>query len=291
MAYQAPSVQDFMALLNSANSTSFVAGDFDFSTPKVIAGTWQEAATNKNTAVRVVGKAGGKYQGKVDILYDRLKLDDLVHVKGWRALADTPASAHALIAPISYFTGIQLTVDDIEDNPVVDNGDGSFTATITAKAGSYGWTGSVPLSIKQGGVSLITSITQPLLPGIDYPTENDTDTFALVYMYPHDFTQYHDALEAISEGVLSDANSAMLVDAFKVVDTGPNKSSWNNNPVGVIWSLAGATVTYNGLNGADLPTNPAYKYVMGLKLRTDVTTPSGQFYIHYNDPFVLDDFS
>lgn len=41
--------------------------------------------------------------------------------------------------------GIQLTENDVADLPVIDNGDDTFTVTLTTLETSKGWTGSVDL--------------------------------------------------------------------------------------------------------------------------------------------------
>ncbi|MNK70702.1 hypothetical protein D3C87_901340 [compost metagenome] len=103
-------------------------------------------------------------------------------------------------------------------------------------------------------------------------------------MYGLDFTESKAILEAYQVGTVLGAGDTALRDAIKAIDTNAGKSLWNLTPGSTTWSLAGAEVVYSGINSALLPTNSSYKYVLGLLLRGDVTTPPGVMYLHYNDP-------
>lgn len=287
MSYQAVSLPDLLTELNKANSTTFTLNDIQFATPQVVAGTWKDKTTLKNTGVVVTAKAGSAFQGRANILYDRLPLSalDPAKLKGFQCAAYQPAKIYDLLSWLKYWNGIQLTTDDIVDGDLVDNGNGTKTAVLSAKPTSYGWQGSVSIIVTAGGASLNNVLTVPDLQGLNYPTASDADTYSQIYMYGYDFTNYFADIVAMNVGVLSGANVTKLVNAFKAVDVSSGKALWNEDSGSTTWSLAGATVVSNGLNSPSLPTNPAYKYVMALSLRAGVSIPAGTLYLHYNDPF------
>lgn len=287
MSYQALSFPDVLAALNAANGTTFTTNDIVFANPQVVAGTWKDKTTLKNTGVVVTAKAGGTYQGRANILYDRLPLAalDPTKLKGFQCAAYQPAKIYDLLPWLKYWNGIQLTSDDINDGDLVDNGDGTKTAVISAKPTSYGWVGSVSILVAPGGASLNSVLEVPDLMGLNYPTASDADTYSQIYMYGYDFTTYFNDIVALNIGAVPAGTVTKLVAAFKALDVSSGKTLWNEDPAQTAWSLSGAAVVSNGLNSPSLPTNQSYKYVLAINLRSDVLTPAGTLYLHYNDPF------
>lgn len=287
MSYMTPSLTDFLKALNTANSTAYTVNDITFGVPQALSGTWQGQVTTRNTGVRVTAKAGGPYQGKRDLTYDRLNLASLTatNLAGFQCSAYNITTVHTLLPMLKYWTGIQFTTDDLENNPLVDNGDNTSTTTLTAKAGSLGWIGSATLIVTRGAAPIDQLVTVTSLNGLNYPTANDQDTFGALYLYPYDYTSYFSTMSAIAPGVIAGTQADALVAMLLATDLGAGKALWVNNPGVTAWNLAGATVVSNGLNTPALPTNSTYKYVMGLQLDPAVLTPAGLMYLHYNDPF------
>jgi hypothetical protein len=291
MPFQVASKDDLVALVNAKNSTAFTVADFDYSNPRVVAGSWQEELTDKNTAVRLLASEASIYQGNVIVLYDRLSLNSLAQISGWRVSADEPATTHDLIDAIAIYTGIRFTTDDIEDLAITLDGTGAGTAVISAKPNSLGWIGNVNLPVTKGGALLDDQITTPLLEGLNYPSASDADTYAEIYTYGYDFTSYTEQLIDLEEGTeLTGTDLTAVRDMLAAVDISSGKTLWNTDAGSTTWSLAGAQIVKNGLNSPTLPTNPNYKYVLGLQLRGDLTVPKGTLYMHYNDPFDPNDF-
>lgn len=285
MSYLQTSIVSVLGYLNAANKTKFTEADVTFGTPSPTDGTWQGLNTTKNTAVNILAVKNGNYDGSKAIVYDRLKLNDLINIPGFRIFADRPKTVYDILDSLRYYTGVYLQQSDVENTAVVDKGDGTYTTTLTAKATSLGWIGSLAVTIKQGGARLDKSIVDTELSGLNYPTASDQDTYGQIYLYPYDFTSYYDTIDPLVAGAtLTSAQADSLVTMLKAVDLSSGKTLWNNTANSTTWSLSGAKVIANDLNGADLPTNPAYKYVLVLKLRDDVTTPKGNLYLHYNDP-------
>lgn len=287
MAYMTQSLPDVLAAINTANSTAYKVSEINFGVPEALSGTWKGQVTSRNTGIRLTAKAGSPYQGKRDLTYDRLNLATLnaTNLPGFKCAAYNATTVHTLLPMLQYWTGIQFTTDDLEDDPLVDNGDNTQSVTLRAKAGSLGWIGSAPLVITKGAAPIDQLITVTSLNGLNYPTASDTDTYGAMYLYPYDYTSYFDTLNPIAPGVLTSPQADALVSMLLATDIGTGKTSWVNSAGVTSWNLAGATVVSNGLNSPSLPTNPTYKYVMGLRLDPSVLTPAGLMYLHYNDPF------
>lgn len=287
MSYMTPSLTDFLKALNTANSTAYTANDITFGVPQALSGTWQGQVTTRNTGVRVTAKAGGPYQGKRDLTYDRLNLASLTatNLAGFQCSAYNVTTVHTLLPMLKYWTGIQFTTDDLVDNALVDAGNGTQTTTLEAKVGSLGWMGQATLTITQGAAPIDALVTVTSLNGLNYPTANDQDTFGAMYLYPYDFTSYFTTMSAIAPGVIDSTQADALVAMLLATDSGSGKTLWTNTPGATAWNLSGATVISNGLNSPALPSNSTYKYVMVLQQDPAVLTPAGVMYLHYNDPF------
>lgn len=285
MKYTAESKASVLAHINAANSTTFTQADITFGLPTPTNGSWQGNTTSKNTAIRITAAAGSAFEGTTIVTYDRLKFDDLINIKGFKIKANEPSTTHDLIAGIKYYAGMILTVDDIEPTPMTKEANGTYTGILTAKATSLGWIGSLPIVVTKGGLRMDEMVVDVNLDGLNYPTASNTDVHGPLYTYPYDFTSYKTTLEPIAEGaVLTSTQADALVTALKAVDLGSGKATWNNDSSSTTYSLNGAKCIFNGLNGADLPTNPTYKYVMILEQRANMVTPKGNLIFHYNDP-------
>ncbi|MNQ32313.1 hypothetical protein D3C85_457140 [compost metagenome] len=227
------------------------------------------------------------FRGRKVIFYNRLDLADFARFRPVRPLkAPKPTSVHGMLAAIQYYFAIKLSVDDVEDDPTNLDVDGVGTVTVRAKATSPLWIGSITFDVLPGGLPLEEYLTNITPDQIKYPIDNfKTGSSAAVIAYPLDATPYRDNLLIIEEGLLHGTGLATVLEAMLTLDTSSDgKTLWNSSVGSLTWSLEGATVFYNGLNEAALPTNPAFKYVIGIELRGDLTIPSGRFYLHYSDP-------
>lgn len=281
--FQKP-LANLLGYINSANGLSLLADDLSFSVPKPTDGTWQGVSTAKNTKLTLRPKTN-KYTGKVTVVYDRLNLSDFKKFKpSLPVLAYGITTVYALLPSILSSWGLNLTTDDVVDGPLnLTNGAGTFT--LTAKDTSLIWLGSIDVTVAVGGADLSALTTVTNLPGLNYPVSDTSQTSALVYMYPYDFTSSRDTLLALTSGSTLTADQATsLANLIKAVDTGAGAALWNADASSTQWSLSGAKVFFNGINTSALPTNSKYKYALGIELRSDVTIPSGRFYLQYSDP-------
>lgn len=284
--FQQPMAGDLIARINALNNITLTQDKILWSTPQVVAGSWREQTTTKNTAIRATVVQGDpSFSGSRDILYDRINIGLLSNIKGFEVMASGVSNVHGLLPYLKMCTGLSLVASDLENLPLVANQEGGFDAVLSATPANKGWFGSVSVKVKPGGIPLDEVITTTKLTGLNYPTTDTTQVFAQVYMYAYDFTTNFDFIEGLSPGVLSDANALTLANAIKAVDISDFRASWNADAGTNTFSLQGATVVSNGLNNASLPTNPNYKYVLAVRLRDQVTSPKGVMYLHYNDPF------
>lgn len=283
--YMLSSKASLLSFINAKNATTFTEADLVFSPPQPLNGTWRELANPHNTAIRVTAAQGSIFQGTQVVTYDRLKLSDLPNLPGWRISADRPVSTHDLFTGLMHYNGLHLSADDIENTPMVDNGNNTYTGTLTAKATSLGWIGQLEVTVTQGATTLDTVISTADMAGLNYPTNSDLDVYAALYMYAYDFTPYYNDLVDVEEGEpLTQHQADALAIAFNAMDRSTGAGLWNGDASKTTWSLAGAVATHNGPNGVDLPTNSNYKYALILQPRDDVTSTRGALIIHYNDP-------
>jgi hypothetical protein len=283
------SKQAVLNYVNAANSTTrFTTTNVVMGKPKDTALSDKHSAkTMKNTYLVCQPGPDKIFKGRKFLYYNRLRLEDFARFRSTRKIrSPQPATTHDLIPAIRYYLAIWLSEQDIENDPVTIDEFGQGTATIRAKADSPLWLGELTVEIEPGGNPLDQWLTNISPDQLKYPIDNFKDgSSAAVITYPIDATYYRDDLLLIEEGELHGTELDKLVEVLKALDySSDGKTLWNSDQVSTEWSLSGASVFYNGLNEAALPTNPAFKYVIGIELRSDVTIPSGRFYIHYTDP-------
>lgn len=293
--FQYPSLTDLVQSINAANGTSFLLTDLSFSAPKVVSGSWQGIASDRNTAVRATAAAAA-YQGNVVVQYNRLDLANLANLPGLKLAANNPAHTYDLLPAIQYFMGVRFVQGDLQNLSITPNGDGSGTAVLTADANSLGWIGTVSIPFIAGGVGLDTAIAQAAQPGLNYPVSDASAPpasaiYGPAYLYPYDFTSSQSTFLTYQPGPATQAQLDFILAAIKAVDIGSGATSWVDSGNATSWNLAGSTIGYNGLNNANtMPTNPNFKYVLRLDLASGVTVPAGSLYLHYNDPFDPNNF-
>lgn len=271
--------------INSVNRTGLVETEVDLGPPSPVKGTWREGLVAGNTVIAVIANSTSNFQGRKIVTYDRLNLDDFNKVSALSVKAFKPAALFDFFAPLRRRYGIVLTPDDFIDGPFEFRGEDAQIVEIKAKGSAVGWTGTLSFTASPGGAILGQHLTTLDLPGLNYPVEGDgAQGSALSYMYGLDFTSSKAVLEKYKVGQKLTVADAGLLAAVKATDNNTGKNSWTLDPAVTTWSLGGAEVVYSGINSPVLPSNSSYKYVLGLLLRTDVTTPPGVCYLHYNDP-------
>ena len=278
--------QSLVEYINSANSSPLTAAELDFGLPQPIAGTWREGLVDRNTAIKITAKEASNFKGARVICYDRLNLNDFHKLVPLSVKAYYPETTHDLLKPILLRYGIFFEASEFLDEPLPEIGVEPIYVTLKAKTDSIGWIGQLDVQVAQGNAVLADHLTTTQLPGINYPVPgNGAQGSALTYLYGYDFTSFKGTLENYEEGQIITVDDTDLLTAIQTTDTNTGKALWNLTPGATTWALEGAEVVYSGINSPLLPTNPSYKYVLGIKLRDDVTTPPGVFYLHYDDSF------
>lgn len=285
------SKRSLLEYLNNSNGTTmFTLENLVFSDPAPIAGTWREETTDKNTFMKVNAAEAAGFKGRTVITYNRLELGDFDHFKpaAKRVLqVYQPSTVHDILSNILYYWGLFLTEDDIENDPITLDENGSGSVVLRAKPTSPIWMGELGIDLVIGGANIQDLLAVTDLNGLNYPVDDPaTQTSALLYVYPFDMTEWRDELLMIEDDghVLTEAEAQSLVDKLKAVDLGAGAALWNSDSESTEWSLDGASVFHNGLNSLAYPTNQAYKYVIGIDFKEGNTIPSGRMYLHYNDP-------
>lgn len=279
------SKQSLIDYINATNSSPLTVNDITFGVPAPIAGTWREGLVDRNSVIRIKATDASIYKDSQVLCYDRLDLASLAKLFDFRIKSYQPDSIHDLIKPIFLKFGIVIDKDDVYDDAInqIEGQDNHFT--IRAKPGALGWVGQVDVVSTHGSAVLGDHLTTTSLPGVNYPVSGDgTVGSALMYFYGYDFTAQKDLLQSLTDGMVFDATHTVFRDMIKTIDTGSGKALWTIDSSKVTYDLGGAQVVYTGLNDAALPTNPSYKYVVGIQMRATMTTPPGVFYLHFNDP-------
>lgn len=283
------SKQAVVDYINTANSTTRLnLNNVALSRPYPVSSSRYEQATAKNTWSFVVPSGATPiFKGRKVVFWNRLTLSDFARFRTTRQVkAPKPTTVHELLPAIKYYLAINLSVDDVENDPLNLDQDGVGVVTVRAKETSPLWLGSVTFEVIPGGLPFEQYLTNVTPNQLKYPIDNyKTGTSAALVAYPIDATEYRDELLVIEEGLLHGQGLATILNLLLRLDVSSDgKTLWNIAAGSKEWALQNATVFYNGLNEAALPTNPAYKYVIGIELRGDVTIPTGRFYIHYTDP-------
>lgn len=102
------------------------------------------------------------------------------------------------------------------------------------------------------------------------------------YTFQLNLTDYADILGVFTAGEVIDGDSGLLfAEALNEKDKKEGKGHWNSEP-GLLWSLHGATVFYNGANNTDYPTKGTMQRVLILDFPEGAQKPSGRVFFTYN---------
>lgn len=182
----------------------------------------------------------------------------------------TYATTHDLLEDINLRYDLNMTTDDIEDNPI-----SGFTHTVVAKPGSYEWQNSVDIMLKMG-TPLNEVITVSDLDGLHYPDTDDEIGQASIYSYGFNGTPARDFLATLAEG--SNFANADLVRSLLLI----TPEDWVSSSSKADYNVYGTKVAYNGPTSAYEWANAEYANVVLLTLGNRSNKLSGTLVIHYN---------
>lgn len=173
-----PSKQVVVALINRDNNTSFTTSQIEIDQITVM-----PVGFARNTSVRVSSLPGSGFTpSEKTVYYNRL---DLAYQ--WRntvpvARANDPSSTADLLTSINNLYGLNITLDDVVDAPY----EGS-PHTVTAKADSFVWIGSVDFVVvpeeSPVSVPLSEEFSELDSPGFVYDNENNYNKNTAVLFY------------------------------------------------------------------------------------------------------------
>lgn len=159
-------IQELLALLNTANSTTYTEAQVSFGNPTAVAGA---EAGQPNAKITVSGKEDAGYTGSKELSYIRL---DLTKTFEGHALTskgpETGGKLQEVLDDIFTATGVRIEAEDLTNSADVD-----FTqakVVLTAKGTSVKWTGTVEVATSTDLRNIEPSITTTTLPGFEYPT-------------------------------------------------------------------------------------------------------------------------
>lgn len=151
-------------LLQLSAFHALVVGDpayWTFSPPVALAG---DDPSGENTKVKLTAlRPNASYLGKQIFKYSRIQLADLqINLPDQLRfpLPETVTSTYEAFGFLVQRMGVLFSADDVEDLPVLDNGDGTMTIQLVAKPTSLMWLGAT---------NIITSDLPPISMAIDPP--------------------------------------------------------------------------------------------------------------------------
>ena len=275
-----------LAAITAQNpGVSLIASQYTFGNPT----PYTDPNGQTNTSMTITTNTpDSPYTGSVTVTYFRWQLQDLLKQLPLPLKFNGLTTALAMAQKMNDYFGTNFTAADIDDGPVTVAGDGSGTLTLTAQANSLGWVGTVDLPFVLGNFDLGTVITTTALPGLMYPERDETKPYAEAYSYWRDFSPQESLLvnHTTADTDLTDIATALTQNAGSAqvtwVTTGQTR-----------YSLAGASITYNGTTAA-YPTNSdgsarvntGYTNVMTVLLDPVQNLGyTGTLFLHYNVPF------
>lgn len=274
------------AIASQNGGVTLVEAQYTFGAPT----PWTDPSGQTNTQLSITAiQPDSPYQGTVVVNYKRLDLADLAQLlpqpiqgHGWTTVADFWAVLNANF-------GLNFVAGDLNDTDALTiAADGSGTVTLTAQPNSMGWVGSVTLNFIKGNYDLASSVTVTTLPGLVYPTRDETKPFGEFYSYWMDFTAFETDFAAVTTAT---TDLTTVAAHLSTVSGNP----WVTNAAGR-YSLQNAVVAYNGTTAAFTPIageqatpNPSYQNVLVIQLDPTASLGySGYLFLHYgrlNDGF------
>lgn len=274
MALYKEPIQAILDAITALNpGTILVKPEYTFGLPVVVA----EDAKFTNTSLLITAKDSlTPYDGAVTIRYRRLPLSDLLQLVPTTIKANDLVTTIDLANRLNEAYGLNFTTDDIVDEPLTLVG-GEGAATITAKPNSFGWLGSVTFQIAVGNYTIGQYLTVTALPGLYYPEQDITKPFGRMYSYWRNFSTVQADLLGMTT---MDGPTITALKAALITVTG---DAWVND-IESRYSLAGATILYNGITAGSTDLNPDYSHGLIVQLTGSCLGLSGTLNLHYNIP-------
>lgn len=274
--YKAP-LEAVVESINRLNNLDLVLDQYNFSLPQFT----DQYGPVANTAITLTAKGPtSAYAGSIEVGYVRQSLSSLeAQVGSLGVSVNGVTTTMDVVAALNKRYGTSLTSADIVDRALtLEEMTFPSTVNLQAVATSYGWTGSVDVSLIEGGYVLPDHLTVTALSGMNYPSPITTRPYAHMYSYWRDFTAQHDLLILVNQGTaeLEQVRQALVAitgDAW--VLTGTSR-----------YSLEGAEVTEKGTT-VEFPGEYNTKYERVVRVSLDdayCLGLTGYLTLHYSQP-------
>lgn len=158
------SIEALLLLLNTTNSKAYTLEQVSFGNPSNIVGA---EAGQPNTHITVTGVEAKGYTGSKELSYTRLDLSKQFEGHTLESFGPVEGGTLAeVLADIKAQTGVEILAEDLSNAADVDFSQASIT--LTAKATSVKWIGSVVVQTRTDLKDLGVDITTATLPGFEY---------------------------------------------------------------------------------------------------------------------------
>lgn len=274
-----------------------------------------------NTSARVSSKPSGGYGGSKVVTYRRVNLADLFknitpNVRKYSATGDaggSPFTIYTLLPFLNDLYGLKLTTDDVNDgafpaySTITEGGVSKKVSslTMTAKATSSAFTGSVLIRTQAGQRELSSAITKGELNGRLYPGGNDFVTVTKDRLdcmgYGIDWTEMmlspvaawsnQQAFNLFTAWPIGGAQNTMIATEqqkfFDVINNQLGTSltvGHQTTTPGTRWNLVGAVPLLITLPNVNYPeaNSKDYNRMIVIPLLVGHTWAAGRMYLHFN---------
>lgn len=273
--------------LNRIHGTNFRPEDLYFEDVQAVSTLTPRPTTACNTRVTLRVKAALPAVGQRYAFYNRTSLAYVFQywpLTTYTALrAWYPKTTHDLIPYMLRQWGIPFQKEDLVDEPLtLVDGQGSVTLHCTTDAPNF--VGEVTFNVVRGGGSLEAELLVKDLTGLVYLDPGvGAKQSAELYSYRYDGTVCYDDLHAAPLGVIG-TEPAELAHWASVLSRCTGDLWVGNTSTPTPFNVANMEILSNGLNPQTHGTNPAYKYVLRVRLSVGCTNLAGVLQLHYNDP-------
>jgi len=264
-----------LSLVEKENGLTLNPADYDFTNP-VAAEPPEGSTASYNTRVTLAANnPAAPYVGSVEIYYNRLDIADLGRLADIYLQSPNITTTHGAIDSLNRRFGLNFRPEDLIDRPAVVNGEYN-TLILEATVESLGWFGALNINVTEGDLLLENYVLEPMLGGLNYPTESVDRPFAHFYSYWRDFSDDHTVLKLIQTG---DPVGLDLLSILTNV-TGDEWVGGGPSP----YSLKDAVIVYSGSTQGYLNTNLDYPMVLIIRLDPiQCTAIDGDLVLHHSD--------
>jgi hypothetical protein len=269
--------------INSNGLTGLAWQDVQLSKPGKTNGTWHSSTTDKNTVVRVTVLSGKPFTGTNYILYNRESMDS--YLQRCASLKNAPMTVgkvtkkSELVRFLNLHVGLGLSPNEVVEGDVTMPEYGQrFTVRIDPTPENLQYYEGADFEFLYGAEDTKAMVKTTDLSGLVYPSSDLTAAQAYAASYPMGFTEHFDVLSKLTVDSEVDESIRDIL----------NSKGFNFTMEPGDQSLSGAKIIYAATNSDAVYANPAYKYVIAIRLAEDSAKLRGVVLMQYNEPFDFD---